>query len=104
MLCRFPLANENHRNIQAVALLQDRIVINIDLSEGDAEFSQERCDRGLSFVAEVASGTGVESDVAGAASGKAFVFRMGAHRLGVNPHLTGKQAPFSRTRHNTKTV
>ena len=38
MLGRFLLANEDHRNIPAVALLQDRIGIDIDFMKRCAEF------------------------------------------------------------------
>jgi len=33
VLRRFPLANKNHRNIPTVALLEDRIGINIDFAK-----------------------------------------------------------------------
>jgi hypothetical protein len=97
VLCRFPLANKDHRNIPTVALLEDRIGIYIDLPEYSAKFSQERRDGGLGFVAEVASWTRIESDVAGTASGKACVFRMSAHRLSAKAHLTGEQARLGRS-------
>jgi len=97
MLRCFPLSDEDHRNIPTVALLKDRIRIYIDFPEGGAEFSQVRRDGRLGFVAEVASGTRVESDVAGPGSGKAGVFRMGAHRLVVKLHLTGEQVRLGRT-------
>ncbi len=97
MLCRFPLANEDHRNIPAIALLQDRIDIYIHFAEGSAKFTQERRDGGLGFVAKVASWTRVESDVARTRSGKACVFRMSAHRLSAKPHLTGEQARLGRS-------
>ena len=93
----FPLSDEDHRNIPTVALLQDRIGIYIDFPEGGAEFSQERRDGRLGFVAEVASGTRIESNVKGPGSGKAGVFRMSAHRLVAKLHLTGEQAPLGRT-------
>ena len=89
MLRRFPLANKNHRNVPTVALLQDRIGIYIDFSEDGSEFSQERRDGRLGFVAEVASGTRVESNVAGPGSGKAGVFGMSIHHFGAKLHLTG---------------
>lgn len=91
------MSDEDHRNIPTVALLQDRIGIYIDFPESGAEFSQERRDGSLGFVAEVASGTRVESDVAGSASGKKGVFRMSAHRFVAKLHLTGEQAPLGRT-------
>src|SRR5712691_11917399 len=97
MLRRFPLSDEDHRNIPTVALLQDRIGIYIDFPEGRAEFSQERRDGRLGFVAEVASGTRVESNVARPGSGKAGVFGMSAHRFVAKLHLTGGQAPLGRT-------
>jgi hypothetical protein len=97
MLRRFPLSDEDHWNIPTVALLQDRIGIYIDFPEGGAEFSQERSDGSLSFVAEVASGTRVESNVAGSGSGKAGVFKMSAHRFVAKLHLTGEQSPLGRT-------
>ena len=97
MLRRFPLADEEHRNVPTVALLKDRIGIYIDFSEDGAEFSQERRDGRLGFVAEVASGTGVESDVAGAGSGEAGVFGMSAHRFVAKVHLTEERAPLGRT-------
>jgi len=97
MLRRFPLSDEDHRNIPTVALFQDRIGIYIDFPEGAAEFSQERRDGSLGFVAEVASRTRVESNVAGPGSGKAGVFGMSAHRLAAKVHLTGERGPLGRT-------
>ena len=97
MLRRFPLANKNHRNVPTVALLQDRIGIYIDFSEDGSEFSQERRDGRLGFVAQVAFGTRVESDVAGTGCRKAGVFGMSAHRFVVKVHLTGGRAPPGRT-------
>jgi hypothetical protein len=97
MLGGFSLADEDHGNIPTVSILQDRIGIYIDFPEGEAEFLQERRDRRLGFVAEVASGTRVESDFAEAGSGKAVVFGMSAHRLVAKIHLTGEQAPVRRT-------
>jgi hypothetical protein len=93
----FVLADEKHRNIPTVTLLQDRIGIYIYFPEGGAEFSQERRDGGLGFIAEVAPGTRIESNVAGAGSGKTDVFGMSAHRLSAKVHLTGEQAPMGRT-------
>jgi len=97
VLRRFPLANKNHRNIPTVALLEDRIGINIDFAKDGAEFSQERRDGRLGFVAEVASWTRIESDVAGTGSGKACVFRMSTHRFSAKAHLTGEQARLGRS-------
>jgi len=97
MLGRFFLADEDHGNIPTVALLQDRIGIYIDFPESGAEFLQERRDRSLGFVAEVASGSRVESDFAEAGSGKAGVFVMSAHRFVAKLHLTGERAPVGRT-------
>jgi len=104
MLRCFPLANEDHRNIPAVALLQDRIGIYIDFPEDGAEFSQERRDGRLGFVAKVASWTRIEGDVAGRGSGKACVFRIGAHRLGAKLHLTGEQCAREERAHNDGAV
>src|SRR5438876_1161046 len=39
MLRRLPLADEDHRNIRTVALLEDGIIIYVDFSEGGAELS-----------------------------------------------------------------
>ena len=97
MLRRFPLANEDHRNIPTVALLEDRIGVYIDFPEDSAEFSQERRDGGLGFVAKMASRTGIKGDIAGSGSGKARVFGMRAHRLSAKPHLTGEQARLGRS-------
>ncbi len=97
VLRRFPLANEDHRNIPTIALLEGRIGINIDFAKGSAEFSQERRDGRLGFVAKVASRTRIEGDVAGTGSGKARVFGMCAHLLGAKLHLTGEQARLGRS-------
>src|SRR6202171_3030399 len=97
MLRRFPLANKNHRNVPTVARLQDRIGIYIYFPEGGAEFSQERRDGRLGFVAEMAPGTRVESNVAGPGSGKTGVFGMSAHRFVAKVHLTGEPPPLGRT-------
>ncbi len=96
MLRCFPLADEDHGNIPAVALLEDRIGIYIDFPEDGAEFSQERRDSRLGLVAKVASWTRIEGNVAGSGSGKACVFGMSAHRLGAKLHLTGEQARLGR--------
>lgn len=80
MLRRFSLADEEHRNIPTVALLQDRIGIDVDFSQRSGEFLQERRDGSFGFFAKVAPRSRVESNVAGAGSGKAGVFGMCAHR------------------------
>jgi len=85
-----------------VALLQNRVVINIDFAEGGTDFAQERGDRGLGFVAKVASGTRVKCDVAWTGGGEPSIFGMSAHRFSENLHLTGEQARLGRTRHNIK--
>src|SRR4029077_9764663 len=82
MLRRLPLADEDHRNIPTVALLEDGIIIYVDFSEGGAELPQERRDDSLGFLAEVAPRTGVQSYVAGAASSETDVFGKSAHRWG----------------------
>src|SRR2546421_5185658 len=97
MLRRFLLTDEDHRNIPTVALLQDRIRIYIDFPEGGAEFSQEWRDSRLGLVTQEASGTRVESNVAGTGCRKSGVFGMSAHRFVVKVHLTGEQAPLGRT-------
>jgi hypothetical protein len=97
MLRRFPLANKNHGNVPTVALLEDRIGIYIHFPEDGAEFSQERRDGRLGFVAEVASGTRVESNVEGLGSGKAGVLGMSIHHFGPKLHLTGERALLGRT-------
>ena len=104
MLGRFPLADENHRNVPTVALLQDGIGIYIYLPEGRAELSQERRDGGLGFVAKVASGARIESDVAWAGSGKADIFGMSTHRFVAKLHLTGERVALGRTAHNSKAI
>jgi hypothetical protein len=104
MLGRFPLADENHRNVPTVALLQDRVGIYIDFSQRGAELLQERRDGGLGFVAQVASGPRIESDVAWAGSGKTGIFGMSAHRFVANLHLTGEPAALGRTAHNSKGI
>ena len=81
MLRRFLLTDEDHWNIPSVALLEDRIGIYIHFVEGGAEFPQERRNGRLGFVAEVAPGTRVESDITRPTSGKADVFNMSAHRF-----------------------
>jgi hypothetical protein len=97
MLRRFPPANEDHWNIPTIALLEHSIVINIDLPEGGAEFSQERRDGILGFVAEVAPGARVEGHVAGPGSGKAGVFGISIHHFRANLHLTEERALLGRT-------
>ncbi len=97
MLRRFPLADEDHRNVPAVALLKDRIGIYIHFSEFRAEFPQERRDGRFGFVAKMAARTRVESNLARTGSGKAGVFGMSAHRLVAKLHHTGEQAPLERT-------
>ena len=97
MLRRLPLADEDHRNIPTVALLEDGIIIYVDFSEGGAELSQERRDDSLGFLAEVAPRTRVEGYVAGAASSETDVFGMSAHRCAAKLHLTGERAPLGRT-------
>jgi hypothetical protein len=97
MLRCFPLADEDHRNIPPVALLQDRIGIYIHFSEFGAEFAQEWRDGRLSFIAQVASTARIESNVTRAGSGKTGVFGMIAHRLVAKSHHTEEQAPLGRT-------
>lgn len=81
MLRYFPVSDENHGNVPAVAVLQESIGINIHFAEDSAEFQHQRRNGSLGFVAEVASGAGVESDVTRAGNGKSGVFGMRAHRF-----------------------
>ena len=97
MLRRFRLADEDHGNIAIVAPLQNRILIDIDLAEAGAEFSQERGYGTLGLVAKMASGARVECHVAWAARGKTGVFGRGTHRFIAKAHLTGEQPPLGRT-------
>ncbi len=91
MLRGFLLADEDHGNIPAVALLQHRIFIYIDLTEDGAEFAQERRDGGLSFVAEVTPGTRVESDVERTTSGQRRIFGGAAHGWGLEYFMNGPE-------------
>jgi len=97
MLRRFPLANEDYRNVPAIALFEHGIRIYIHFPELSAEFLQKRRDGRLGFVAKMASRARVESNVARAGSGKADVFVMSAHRFVATLHHTGEQAPLGRT-------
>jgi hypothetical protein len=97
MLRGFPVANEDHRDIQTITQFQDRIVIYINFPEDGVELAQEWRDGGFGLLAEVASGPGVESNDAGAGGGDAGVFGMGAHRFALNLHLTGERARLGRT-------
>lgn len=96
MLRRFPVANEEHRDIQTVALFQDRIVIYINFPKESVEFAQKRREGSLGLFAEVASGPSVEGNDAGAASSDVGVFGMGAHRFASKSHLTGERAGLGR--------
>ncbi len=91
MLRRLPLADEDHRNIPTVALLEDGIIIYVDFSEGGAELSQERRDDSPGFLAEVAPRTRVQSYVAGAASCEVASYR-GARTVGKNGRIMTRQS------------
>ena len=91
MLCGFLLADEEHWDIPPVALLQQGIVIHIDLAEDRAEFAQERRDGGLSFVAEVTPGSGVERDVERTASGQPRILGRAAHGRGFEYFMNGPE-------------
>ena len=75
MLRRFSRAEENHRNIFAVPLAQDRVFLNIHFAQRRAEFLEQRRDRGLRFFAEVAPGTRVERHVPPTGARQPFIFR-----------------------------
>jgi len=82
MLGGFARAEEKNGNVPSVALLQDRVLINIHFPKAWAEFPKQGFDKGFGFFAEMAAGARVERNVQWFARGKAQVLGMSDHGLG----------------------
>ncbi len=91
MLRRFVLADEDHRDVPPVAILQNGILINVHFAQDKTEFAQNRRDGRFRLVAKMATGTRVKCDVAGPATGQSRVFRGVAHGLGFEYFLNGPE-------------
>ena len=74
MLCGFVRADENCGNVPSIALLQNRVLINVDFAQDRAKFAKQRRDGGFGFLTKVAARTRVKRDVARAAGRKLRVF------------------------------
>jgi hypothetical protein len=91
MLRGLPPTDENHGNIRPVALLQQRIFIDIYLSQGRPEFSQKRCNLDLSFLAQVTAGPCVQRDFARPRLRKPLILWVFAHGFGFEYFWNGPE-------------
>ncbi len=91
MLRRFVLADEDHRDVPRVAILQNGILINVHFAQDNTEFAQNRRDSRFRLVAKMATGTRVKCDVARPTAGHSRVFRGVAHGLGFEYFLNGPE-------------
>jgi hypothetical protein len=91
MLCRFVLPNENHRNIPSVTFLQHVILIHVHFAKPRGKLAQYRRDRGLRFVAEMATRARVQRDVARPAPRQSQIFRGIAHGWGFEYFMKGPE-------------
>ncbi len=70
----FARAQENHGDIVIVARAKVRVLVDVDFGEARAEFLQQGSDLGFCFLAQVASGAGIEGDVARGGELQAAIF------------------------------
>src|SRR6266404_2481960 len=82
MLRGFVLPNENYRNIPAVAFLQNGILIHVHFAKHRGKVAQYRRDRGLRFVAKMATWARVQRNVLQPAPRQSQIFRGIAHGWG----------------------
>lgn len=82
MLRGLARADKNYRHVQAVTLLERRIVIHIHFPQRGAEFAQERRNRRLRLLAEMTAWTGVKRHIPRAGVREALVFGMKCGRRG----------------------
>ena len=68
MLRGFAGANKNHRDVRAISLPQDFVLIDVHLAQRGAEFAEQRLDQRFRFLAEVATGTRVQRNCARSAA------------------------------------
>ena len=91
MLRRFMLSNENYWNIPAVALLQNLILIHVHFVKHCGKLAQNRRDRGLRFVAKMATWASVQRDVSRPAPRQSQIFRGIAHGCGFEYFMKGPE-------------
>jgi hypothetical protein len=73
MLRGFARAYENDRDVCAISVTQDCVVIDVHLAQRGTEFAEQRLDQGSCFVAKVATRTRVQRNRAGSASRKSLI-------------------------------
>ena len=91
MLRRFVLPNENYRNIPSIALLQNLILIHVHFAKNRGKLAQNRRNRGLRFVAKMATRARVQRDVARPAPRQPQIFRGIAHGWGFGYFMKGPE-------------
>jgi len=91
MLRRFVLPNENYRNIPSIAFLQNGILIHVHLAKHRSKLAQNRRDRGLRFVAKMATWARVQRDVSRPAPRQSQIFRRIAHGWGFEYFMKGPE-------------
>lgn len=89
MLGGFARADEDHWNIQPVTLFENRVLIDIYLTQHSAELGQQRCDGRLGLCAKMAARPRVESHFARTRGGQARIFRMFLHGFGLEYFWNG---------------
>jgi hypothetical protein len=91
MLRGFVPPDENHRNIPAVALFQDGILIHVHFAKHRGKLAQNRRDHGLRFVAKMATWARVQRDVSRPALRQSQIFRGIAHGWGFEYFMKGPE-------------
>jgi hypothetical protein len=81
MLGDFARADENDRNVHAIALFQNRIVRDIHFAKGRTELAQDRGNSVLGVLTKMAPRPRVESDLPRPGSRQPGVLRMFGHGL-----------------------
>ena len=71
MFCGLVSADENHRDIPAIAFFEGRVLIDVHLVQNSAKLTQQGQDSGFGFLAQVAAWARLESDIARAAGREA---------------------------------
>jgi len=76
MLCGFPRAYENNRDVPAVAIFENGIVRDIHFMQCGVEFPQQGLDGRFRFLAKMAAGASIERDFTRAGGLQTRIFGM----------------------------
>ena len=89
MLGGFARSDEDYWNFRAVALFENRVVLNVHLVEDGAELAQDGRNGRLRFFAKMATPPGVERHFARSRGSQAQILRVLRHGFGLEYFWNG---------------